>query len=96
MPQRPLITFEYVVENFNVDQDGLLNDGPATVLSNSTAELNNNNVSEQNGLHQIKIFRSNSNVAERRQNYLANSQMPFNGTPTNSVSTTEIWHHGPR
>ncbi len=96
MPQRPLITFEYVVENFNVDQDGLLSDGPAAVLGNANAEVNSNSISEQNGLHQIKICRSNSNVAERLQNYLANSQMPFNGAPTKSVSTTEIWHHGPR
>ena len=99
MPQRPLITFEYVIQNFDLDQDDIINNGPMIQSgSNITTELNNNHLSEQNGLHQIKIVRSSSNVGENRQNYLtSNHQQPHNYTnQTKNVSTTEIWHHGPR
>ena len=109
MPQRPLITFEYVIQNFDEDQDvDMVNNGqihsgsnnPMTTMTTNT-EVNNNHVVEQNnGLHQIKIVRSNSNAGENRQNYLPNhhQQQPYNyNIPTkNSISTTEIWHHGPR
>ena len=101
MPQRPLITFEYVIQNFDLDQDDIVNNGPIQSGSNITTELNNNHLSDQqNGLHQIKIVRSSSNVGENRQNYLTSNQQQYNNytnpTKNNNVSTTEIWHHGPR
>ena len=100
MPQRPLITFEYVIQNFDLDQDDIVNNGPIQPGSNITTELNNNHLGEQNGLHQIKIVRSSSNVGENRQNYLTGNHQPHNYTNqtknNNNVSTTEIWHHGPR
>ena len=110
MPQRPLITFEYVIQNFDDDQDvDIVNNvhiqsGPNnTTTATKTTELNNNHIVEQNnGLHQIKIVRSNSNVGggenHHRQNYLTNIQQPYNynNQMKNNISTTEIWHHGPR
>ena len=98
MPQRPLITFEYVIQNFDADQDDVVNNGPIQSRSNITPELNNNYLREQNnGLHQIKIVRSNSNVGENNHNYLTSNAHPLNYTnQTKNVSTTEIWHHGPR
>ena len=99
MPQRPLITFEYVIQNFDADQDDVVNNIQIQPGSNITSELNNNYLREQNnGLHQIKIVRSNSNVGENNHNCLtSNSQHPLNYLDqTKNVSTTEIWHHGPR
>ena len=113
MPQRPLIKFEYVIQNFDDDQDvDMVNNGHVhsgtnnTSTTPTTTELNNNNIVEQNnGLHQIKIVRSNSNVGggetHHRQNYLTNihqQQLPYNynNQVKNNISTTEIWHHGPR
>ena len=113
MPQRPLIKFEYVIQNFDDDQDvDMVNNGHMPSGTNNTSttptttELNNNNIVEQNnGLHQIKIVRSNSNVGggetHHRQNYLTNihqHQLPYNynNQVKNNISTTEIWHHGPR
>jgi hypothetical protein len=114
MPQRPLITFEYVIQNFDDEQDvdmvntGHIQSGPNnTSTATTTTELNNNHIVEQNnGLHQIKIVRSNSNVGgggenPHRQNYLTNihqHQQPYNynNQTKNNISTTEIWHHGPR
>ena len=121
MPQRPLITFEYVIQN--VEEDQYVDMVAANVHPGSTnnttnmSEVNNNHLSleqhpNNNGLHQIKIVRSNSNVGggeNHRQNFLTNhahqhllhqQQQPltnnYNNQMKNNVSTTEIWHHGPR
>ena len=126
MPQRPLITFEYVIQNVEEDQDVdmVANNVHPGSANNTTmvSEVNNNHLGLEhhpinNGLHQIKIVRSNSNVGggeTHRQNYVTNhahqhllhhqqqQQKPlcnnFNNQIKNSsnVSTTEIWHHGPR
>ena len=126
MPQRPLITFEYVIQNVEEDQDVdmVANNVHPGSTNNTTmvSEVNNNHLGlehhpSNNGLHQIKIVRSNSNVGggeTHRQNYVTNhahqhllhhqqqQQKPlcnnFNNQIKNSsnVSTTEIWHHGPR
>ena len=115
MPQRPLITFEYVIQNVDEDQDGVVvhNNGQTHTGPNNnhttTNELNSNHLIEQNhGLHQIKIVRSNSNVVgggenNHHQNYLPKLHQQkhppynnYNNQIKNSISTTEVWHHGPR
>ena len=125
MPQRPLITFEYVIQNVEEDQDVDMvstNVHPGSTNNNTTgmSEMNNNHLNleqhqiNNNGLHQIKIVRSNSNAGggvgdSHRQNFLTNhahqhllhhhhpQQQPLtNNQMKNNVSTTEIWHHGPR
>ena len=125
MPQRPLITFEYVIQNVEEDQDVdmVANNVHSGPNNNTTmiSEVNNNHLGLEHhptngGLHQIKIVRSNSNVGggeNHRQNLVTNhahqhilhhqqqqQQKPlsnsFNNQMKNNVSTTEIWHHGPR
>ena len=110
MPGRPLITFEYVIQNFEDEQQGgdiMQPNGPARLMpslnSSSMTELNNNHIVEQNsGLHQIKIVRSNSNVGGGVENHKTmltsplQQQYNYNNQIKNNISTTEIWHHGPR
>ena len=125
MPQRPLITFEYVIQNVEEDQDVDMvstNVHPGSTNNNTTgmSEMNNNHLNleqhqiNNNGLHQIKIVRSNSNVGgggdSHRQNFLTNHAHQHllhhhhqqqqhsltNNQMKNNMSTTEIWHHGPR
>ena len=123
MPQRPLITFEYVIQNVEEDQDvDMVSTNVHPGSTNNTtgmSEMNNNHLnleqhSNNNGLHQIKIVRSNSNVGgggnSHRQDFLNNhahhhllhhhhqqqQQSLTNNQMKNNMSTTEIWHHGPR
>ena len=122
MPQ-PLIRFEYVIQNVEEDQDvDMVSTNVHPGSTNNTtgmSEMNNNHLnleqhSNNNGLHQIKIVRSNSNVGgggdSHRQNFLTNhahqhllhhhhqqpQQSLTNNQMKNNMSTTEIWHHGPR
>ena len=107
MPQRPLITFEYVIQNFDADQDELINNEATahlpSIAGGGVNEINNNISREQqnNGLHQIKIFRSSSNVGDNRllsKPAVTNhaGQICSYNRPPKTLSTTEIWHHGPR
>ena len=123
MPQ-PLIRFEYVIQNVEEDQDvDMVSTNVHPGSTNNTtgmSEMNNNHLNleqhpNNNGLHQIKIVRSNSNVGggggdSHRQNFLTNhahhhllhhhhqqqQQSLTNNQMKNNMSTTEIWHHGPR
>ena len=122
MPQ-PLIRFEYVIQNVEEDQDvDMVSTNVHPGSTNNTtgmSEMNNNHLnleqhSNNNGLHQIKIVRSNSNVGgggdSHRQNFLTNHAHQHllhhhhqqqqhsltNNQMKNNMSTTEIWHHGPR
>ena len=84
MPQ-PLIRFEYVIQNVEEDQDvDMVSTNVHPGSTNNTtgmSEMNNNHLNleqhpNNNGLHQIKIVRSNSNVGgggdSHRQNFLTN------------------------
>ena len=88
MKTLPLINFEYVVENVDFV------DGDLGAAATATNPVSNNPPQQQQELtasnpkppHQIRIYRSNSNVGEPR-----NNPKTFH-----SVSKTEIWHHKPR
>ena len=79
----PLINFEYVVENVDFIDGDLGGTTTNPVKNQPQLELTTGNPKPP---HQIKIYRSNSNVGEPR-----NNPKTFH-----SVTKTEIWHHKPR